>query len=65
MLTPILHLILLKHLPNVILKEKLIYTVKSGDTLWDMLHKYSGVSRPNRTLMAYYRDLRPSLTFKI
>ena len=46
---------------------ELIYTVKSGDTLWDIARKYSGVSvtQIEQLNNINYRDLKPGLTLKI
>ena len=44
-----------------------IYTVQSGDTLWDIARKYTGVSvsQIERLNNITYRDLKPGLTLKI
>ena len=44
-----------------------VYTVKSGDTLWDIARKYSGVSvaQIEQLNNITYRDLKPGLTLKI
>jgi membrane-bound lytic murein transglycosylase D len=44
-----------------------IYTVQSGDTLWDIARKYTGVSvsQLERLNNITYRDLKPGLTLKI
>jgi len=44
-----------------------IYTVRSGDTLWDIARKYTGVSvsQIERLNNITYRDLKPGLTLKI
>ena len=48
-------------------KGETIYTVKSGDTLWDIARKYSGVSvaQIEQLNNITYRDLKPGLTLKI
>ena len=48
-------------------KGETIYTVKSGDTLWDIARKYSGVSvaQIEQLNKITYRDLKPGLTLKI
>ena len=48
-------------------KGEIIYTVKSGDTLWDIARKYSGVSvsQIEQLNNITYRDLKPGLTLKI
>ena len=48
-------------------KGDTIYTVKSGDTLWDIARKYSGVSvaQIEQLNNITYRDLKPGLTLKI
>ncbi len=48
-------------------KGETIYTVKSGDTLWDIARKYSGVSvaQIEQLNNITYRDLIPGLTIKI
>ena len=48
-------------------KGEIIYTVKSGDTLWDIARKYMGVSvaQIEQLNNITYRDLKPGLTLKI
>ena len=48
-------------------KGELIYTVQSGDTLWDIARKYSGVSvgQIERLNNISSRDLKPGITLKI
>tara|TARA_B100000963_G_scaffold273248_1_gene241463 strand:+ start:255 stop:1697 length:1443 start_codon:yes stop_codon:yes gene_type:complete len=48
-------------------KGETIYTVKPGDTLWDIARKYSGVSvaQIEQLNNITYRDLKPGLTLKI
>ena len=48
-------------------KGQVIYTVQSGDTLWDIARKYTGVSvaQIEQLNNITYRDLKPGLTLKI
>jgi len=48
-------------------KGEFIYTVQSGDTLWDIARKYTGVSvsQIEQLNNITYRDLKPGLTIKI